>query len=128
MNPLNPEAANEVKTKYLSSVMEKMKESGGEDLTDVERSLASKYMEIERKVDALNSQANNMEKEIKFKTSQLEGLRDEIKTEFGRAGGIMDAMLALWEGAPESNVPGNGALKPDRPPEGEAKDKETTDA
>jgi len=123
MNPLNPEAVNEAKTQYLSSVMEKMKK-GSEELTDVERSLAAKYMEVERKVDALNSQANNMEKEIRFKTNQLESLRDEVKTEFGRAGGIMDAMLALWDG-PKGDVPGNGALKPTRPPR-EAKEK--TDA
>ena len=117
---------NEEKTKYLNSVMEKLR-SGGEGLTDIEKSLGGRYEDIQRKVSELNAQANNLDNEIKFKSNQLESLRDEIKTEFGRAGGIMDAMVALWDG-PKTITPGNGATIQDRPSGKAMVSEEKTDA
>jgi chromosome segregation ATPase len=126
MNPeaANPEAAmKQMQTKYLESVLKKM-EDGGADLNATEVALGSKYLEVQRQMNALTAQANQLDNEIKFKTNELEALRDEIKREFGRAGGIMDALITLWDG-PKADVPGNGAAKPDVPPEG---GKEKTDA
>lgn len=91
--------------RYLDGVLRAIEEAGGEGLSETEVVLGRKYLEVQKQVNQMHSQAMNTEKEISVRKAQLDGLRDDIKREYGRASGIMDALLTLWGGPTKGQQP-----------------------
>jgi hypothetical protein len=121
MNQQSPEQIQQQQDQIYVDAVVKRIQSGDESLNDTERRLGHKYLESNQTAGRLNSQANNLRQEIEVKQAQLSNIEDEIKREFGRAGGILEALLALREpGDTPADPPGNGSTKPDKP----SKDKE----
>lgn len=81
---------------YLNKVVERYNANPDDaELSDTEKALLSRLVEVEKRLAALRQQAGELEKDINQKTQSLYELRNVMVHEKGKSDGLVDALLSL---------------------------------
>lgn len=81
---------------YLQQFLEKLEKSP-KDLRDTEKKLGEKYLAAQSAANKMMAKSREVQEQMAALESQLRQLHDQTTAELGKAGGILEALLALKE-------------------------------
>jgi len=84
----------QVQQQYVQNVINKAK-NGKEGLTDLELTMANKYLESQKKLETLRQSRSQTAEQISGLQSRLQQLTAEMDIEVGRSAGFLDAMITM---------------------------------